>query len=177
MIDNEFIYETSCTFNTMYLLNLVNQSIAHKSIKQHQRLVKDDPYLTSIRQQIPMLTPIWNFYKLEPYAMIPVHVDAQRNCALNIPLQGTDQSKTSFYNSIGPENFVYDSTKILHWAKHDLAKVFEFNLTQPTLIKNNVPHGVINGPHRRIILSWSITLDFTFEQAKLILKDQSIDFS
>lgn len=177
MIDNEFIFETGLTFDSAYLLDLVTRSITYKNTKQHQRLVKDDPYLDSIKQQIPVLSSIWNFYKIEPYAGIPVHVDAQRNCALNIPLQGTDQSLTSFYKSVGPENLVYDSTKVLHWAKHDLEKIFEFSLTQPTLIKNNVPHGVINGPHRRIILSWSINLDLSFEQAKLIFKDRSFDFS
>lgn len=177
MIDNEFIFETEYTFNTVYLLDLVKQSIAHKNTKQHQRLVKDDLYLTSIRQQLPILSSIWNFYKIEPYADIPVHIDAQRNCAFNIPLQGTDQSATAFYESVGPENLVYDPTRVLHWAKHDLEKVFEFSLSQPTLIKNDVPHGVINGPHQRIILSWSINKDFTFEQAKIIIKNKTFDFS
>lgn len=177
MTDNEFILETGLTFDTAYLLDLITRSVKHKDIKQHQRLVKDDPYLSYINTQIPVLASRWNFYNLAPYAIIPAHVDALRTCALNIPLQGTIDSKTSYYKSVDPAHLVYDSEKVLHWAKTDLEQIYEFSLIKPTLIKNDIPHGVVNGPHRRIILSWSISIDVPFEQAKLFFKDKTIDFS
>lgn len=177
MIDNNFVLETSLKFDTSYLLNLVNRAIQHRDIKRHQRLVIDDPYLNSIKQQFPILSSKWNFYNLEPHVNIPPHVDALRNCALNIPLQGTADSKTLFYKSVSSENLVHNDEKALYWAKNDLEKMYEFSLLNPTLIKNDIPHSVTNGPHRRIILSWSINLDTSFEQAKLIFKDKSIDFS
>jgi hypothetical protein len=177
MIDNEFILETSLKFDIPYLLNLVTCSIKHKDIKRHQRLVNDDPYLSYINSQIPELAARWNFYNLAPYANIPAHVDALRNCALNIPLQGTVDSKTLFYKPVNSENLVYDDEKVLHWAKTDLEKAYEFSLLTPTLIKNDIPHSVTNGPHRRIILSWSINIDISFEQARLLFKDRAIDFS
>jgi hypothetical protein len=174
MIDNEFIFEIDKKFDTEYLLKLVTRATSRilqkNELQEHQRLVEDDPYLKSIKIQYPILSPKWNFYRVEPYNNIPTHIDALRNCALNIPLCGTEGSKTIFYKSTGLENFEYDDKKLLHWTKHDVEKVYEFSLTNPTLIKNNVQHGVVNGPHRRIILSWSVDLALTFEQAKEIFK-------
>jgi hypothetical protein len=116
---------------------------------------------------------VWNFYDFEPNRTLNCHIDSERSCALNIPLKGTSQSSTMFYNLPIDPALEYDHTRKLNWVnnynKDD--KVFEFTLERPTLINNSIPHSVKNGPSRRIIISWSITKDINFEEAKEFFKN------
>jgi hypothetical protein len=173
MTENNYIFELGINFDVSYLLNLVSNYKKDPSLLKHQRLVENDEYLNSIKNKFQILSPIWNFYDFEPSRTLNCHIDSERSCALNIPLTGTLHSSTMFYNL--PINAVleYDNTRKLNWVNNynEDDKVFEFTLIQPTLINNSVPHSVKNGPSRRIIISWSITKDITFEQAKEFFKN------
>ena len=173
MINNDYICELDINFDNRYLLDLVNKYKQSTTLLKHQRLVEADNYLSSIKTKFEILSPIWNFYDFEPNRVLDCHIDSARSCALNIPLTGTIGSSTIFYNLPETANLEYDDTRKLNWVKgcSDNNKVFEFTLTRPTLIKNNVPHSVTNGPSRRIILSWSITKDITFEEAREFFKN------
>jgi hypothetical protein len=172
MINNEYICELSIDFDVEYLLNLINNYKQDLSLLKHQRLVTNDQYLTSIQSKFQILSPIWNFYDFEPNKILGCHIDSERSCALNIPLKGTEQSTTTFYNLPNTVDLEYDDKRKLNWVRDCNNKVFEFTLTRPTLIKNSVPHSVINGPARRIIMSWSITKGITFEEAREFFKNE-----
>jgi hypothetical protein len=173
MIDNEYVFETTFEFDLPYLEKLVSNSIKANSIKKHQRLVSQDPYLKSIKEKLPFLSPIWNFYDIFPSMHLPPHIDAARTCALNIPLRGTVGSSTIFYKPSSELKLRYDEGRVLDWVDSDLEEAFKFELTVPSLIRNNLPHAVVNGPNKRLILSWSVSTDYTFAQAKEIIKNNS----
>lgn len=174
MINNEYAYEVDFDFDLDYLENLiVTWTKKTKELKRHQRLVEEDQYLNSIKEKFPLLSSIWNYYDIFPFAVLEPHIDARRYCALNIPIRGTTGSKTSFYKLINDPKLRYDSDRVLNWVDSGLEKVYEFELNKPTLIKNDIPHSVVNGPTRRIILSWSISIDYTFEEAKKIFESMS----
>lgn len=173
MIDNEYAFETNLEFDLPYLEQLVSNAIKTNNIKKHQRLVSQDHYLKSIKDQFPFLSPIWNFYDIFPFMHLPPHIDAARTCALNIPIRGTDGSSTIFYEPASELKLRYDEGRVLDWVDSDLKEVFKFELTKPTLIRNNLPHAVLNGPNKRLILSWSVVTDYTFDQAKEIIKNNS----
>jgi len=176
MIDNEYAYEIDFNFDLIYLENLVlSWAKKNKELKRHQRLVEEDTYLNSIKEKFPLLSSIWNYYDIFPFSVLEPHIDAKRYCALNIPIRGTAGSTTSFYKLKGESKLRYDNDRVLNWVDSDIEKVYEFELTKPTLIKNDIPHSVVNGPTRRIILSWSISIDYTFEEAKKIFKDLPLD--
>lgn len=167
MINNDYVYEIGYDFDIAYLEKLIlSYASKSKDLKRHQRLVGDDAYLHSLKEKFPLLSSIWNYYDMFPFSNLFPHIDTKRFCALNIPVKGTTSSVTSFYKLTADPKLRYDSDRVLNWVDSDLEKVYEFELTRPTLIKNDVPHSVVNGPHRRIILSWSVSTDFKFDEAK-----------
>ena len=167
MINNDYAYELDFDFDLVYLENLILTFVKkNKDLKRHQRLVSEDPYLNSVKEKFPLLSSIWNYYDILPYARLAPHIDARRSCALNIPIRGTEGSSTLFYKPTADLNLRYDNERVLNWVNSDLEKVFEFELVKPTLIRNDVPHAVINGSSRRIILSWSIVINYSFDEAK-----------
>lgn len=176
MINNEYAYEINYNFDLDYLENLILTFVKkNKELKRHQRLVTEDPYLKSINEKFPLLSSIWNYYDILPNYKLPAHIDAKRSCALNIPIRGTTGSSTIFYKPTDDLKLRYDNNRVLDWVDSGLEKVFEFELVKPTLIKNDVPHAVTNGPNRRIILSWSIVIDYSFEEAKQIFQSILLD--
>lgn len=166
MINNEYAYEIDFDFDLGYLEKLITNSIKNTDLKRHQRLVANDAYLNSLKEKFPLLSSLWNFYNIVPFYHLQPHIDSARNCALNIPIIGTKGSTTIFYKTKPDLALRYDKDRVLNWVDDDLEKVFEFELTKPTLIKNDIPHAVVNGPFKRMILSWSISLDYSFEEAK-----------
>lgn len=173
MTNNAYICELDINFDIEYLLNLISNYKKDTTLLKHQRLVSADEYLTSLKNKFQILSPVWNFYDFEPNRILNCHIDSERSCALNIPLRGTNQSSTIFYNLPNNANLEYDDTRKLNWIDGctESDKVFEFTLTRPTLIKNSIPHSVTNGPVRRTIMSWSITKDITFEEATDFFKN------
>ena len=78
----------------------------------HHRTVKNYAYLQSIQDQYPFLSDIYNIYTLPPKKNIPLHVDARRNVAFNIPIKNTEKSKTIFYEYVEEPVFQYDNKNI-----------------------------------------------------------------
>lgn len=76
------------------------------------------------------------FYWLQPYAVIPEHVDNETLCGLNFIL--TDQSSPI---SFGDQHYFYESI----------------------LVNTTLPHSVVNNEHERILFKISV-FNETFEQ-------------
>lgn len=145
-----------------------NRSLATAS---HHRLAKDDEYLSSIRDRYPFLAEKYNIYTTKPYTGLPVHTDAKRNCALNIPIRGTQLSHTIFYEPVGELVTEYNPTLIVNKIMSPVKEIYRFTLTQPVIINNTIPHEVINkSSNTRVILSWSIDSKYTFADAVEMIK-------
>lgn len=114
MIRNEYVYELDIGLDMDYLNRLVtdrqNEKISGKA--NHHRLVADDPYMASLKERYPLLSPVYNIYPLPARIEIPLHVDTDRSCAFNIPIQGTEGTHTIFYKTIEPLVTRYDSKRI-----------------------------------------------------------------
>lgn len=167
MIRNQFVYELDIDLDMEYITNLVmnkqKETVDGRAI--HHRLVKDDPYMSSILKQYPLLSPVYNIYPLSAYMGIPTHIDTDRSCALNIPIKGTEDSHTIFYDGVDI-SLEYDEKRIYDLVKSPVSEVFRHTLIRPLLINNTTPHEVTNNKNsKRITVSWSFQKGVTFEQA------------
>lgn len=172
MIDNDFIYELDVNLDMPYIRDLVaRQQYATKmGLAGHQRLVREDPYLTSIREKLPFLSTTYNIYTTAPRSRIVLHTDAKRNCAFNIPIH-TEGSTTSFYKFIEEPKLIYNERFVFNEVRSPVEEVFSLTVTRPVLINNAGPHEVRNdGTANRVILSWSIMQELTFFEAKELFK-------
>lgn len=169
MIDNNFVFETNLELDKEYLIKLT-QRYTRGDLKEHQRYVDKDPYLKSIRDKFPILSPVWNLYDLIPNKELSPHIDAKRQAAFNIPLIGGELSETCFFKANEDVQKTYDDVKIVYWVNENITPEFKFTLTRPSIIDNSVPHSVVNGPSRRLIISWSLIDGISFEDAKEFFK-------
>jgi hypothetical protein len=173
MIDNGIIYETSINLDMDYLKNMIaeHQYARKQGLAGHQRLVDDDPYLRSIKKDVPFLSTVFNIYTTRPNSGIQIHTDAKRQCALNIPIANTVHSKTSFYEFAEEPNLVYNERFVFHEIRSKVNEIFSFSLTRPVLINNSIPHGVRHyGAGDRVIISWSIDDNTSFSEAREFFK-------
>ena len=177
MIDNDYVYETNLGVDLDYFKNLAlsKQNKNVEGLMNHQRLVKDDPYMESIRKQYPFLSNMYNIYTTREFNSMPIHIDAKRKCAINIPIQNTETSDTIFYELSGIPELEHVPKFVYHLVKSTAVEVFRFSLLKPTLINNSVPHSVVNSTNKeRIIISWSISDQYDFDKVKNILKFTNI---
>jgi len=173
MIDNDYIYELDINLDMSYITDLVarQQYATKQGLAGHQRLVREDPYLSSIREKMPFLSTTYNIYTTAPRARIVLHTDAKRNCAFNIPISYTEGSKTKFYKFTEEPKLIYNDRFVFNEVRSRVEEVFSFTLTRPVLINNSVPHEVTHdGEHHRVILSWSVMQELTYSEAKELFK-------
>lgn len=170
MESTDCIFEPDIDLDLDKIKNVVfeSQFSSDKTLDaEHHRIVSNYPYLKEIQTQYPFLSNTYNIYTLPGMRMIPLHVDAQRSAAFNIPIKNTKDSETIFYKYTEDPILEYDSKNIFNRIKSDVKEVFRFTLLKPTLIKNSIPHMVINNSiEPRIILSWSVNKEYTFEYAR-----------
>lgn len=167
MIRNQFIYELDIDLDMEYITNLVmkKQDESVNGRATHHRLVSDDPYMTMIQKKYPLLSPVYNIYSLPANKGIPLHIDRDRSCAFNIPIQGTEGTHTIFYNGDNIK-LEYDSNRIYDLIKSPVTEVFRHTLIGPLLINNTTPHEVTNEKDSmRVTVSWSLQKGTTFDQA------------
>ena len=178
MIHNQFIKELDIKFDYEKLKDISLESRVMPGGNKHQRLVSDNSYLSAIRERYPFFSPVYNILQLEHNQQIPPHVDADRFCALNIPLSNTRDSYTIFYDLHHPIALEYDQLRIAYMVKSDMTECFRFSLTYPTLINNgdkNYAHGVIHtGTEKRIIISWSLLKSTNFTDACKFFNDDVV---
>ncbi len=133
----------------------------------HHRLVKDEPYLVEVQKKYPFLSDIYNIYPTPPNYETPLHICPNRSCALNIPIQYTDDSHTIFYE-IGTEpDTMYNGERIYHVVSSEAKEVFRYTLTEPVIMNTLLPHKVISGPKMtRVIMSWSINFTVSYDELR-----------
>jgi hypothetical protein len=175
MIRNEFIYELGIDFDLDYIKDLVLNKKPNKvpGLADHHRRVRDDEYMTSLKEKYPCLSEIYNIYVLPKGLGIPMHIDKDRKSALNIPIQGTESTDTVFFKVEGDLEIVYDEKRIYNLVKSSVSEVFRNTLSRPLLINNSIPHRVVNRDleNIRISVSWSMLPDVTFDEAIKIFNE------
>jgi hypothetical protein len=177
MIDNDFIYELTIDLDLEKITELVKKIQFNKmpDMAGHHRLVKNDPYMSSLKDRFPFLSPIFNIYTTRPFGQIPLHIDAKRSCAFNIPIEYTEESETIFYGLVGDPVLQYNPQNVFYFVNSSVKELFRFSLVRPVLINNSGPHKVLNhSKNHRVILSWSVHEDYTFEQAKELFKKAGV---
>jgi len=168
MLNNEYAYKIDIDLDIDYLKKLVLET-EHPTVEglhPHQRLVELDDYMRSLKERFPFLSAMYNIYDCRPGVDIPLHIDAARDCAFNIPIIGTEDSHTIFYKLKDDGETEFLPTRVYNIIKSPVEETFRFTLTSPTLINNTVPHTVKNGNQRRVIISWSVNKNHSFSQAK-----------
>jgi hypothetical protein len=136
-----------------------------KDLAAHHRLVKDFPYMTQLKNKYPFLSTVFNVYKHPSGYSVPIHIDADRFCAINIPICNTEHSETIFYVMNNDVEVKYDSKRILNQINSGVTECFRFTLLKPTIIDTTKPHSVVNyGSETRIIISWSVLKPMTFQE-------------
>lgn len=165
MLQNQFIHEINLDLDIQYLKNLIDHEEESSSPHKHHRLVKNDAYLSEIKNKYPFLSPVFNVYKFGPGKALPIHIDTERYCSINIPICNTEDSTTVFYNKDPDALLEYDQQRIVNYVKSPVNELFRFTLTRPTLINTTYPHSAVNnGCNTRIIISWSVLRPITFEE-------------
>jgi len=171
MLNNNFAYELEIYLDIEHLTKIaLDPNPMIEGILPHQRLAELDPYMTYLKTKFPFLSSMYNVYDCRPGINIPLHVDSARDCAFNIPITGTEDSHTIFYKYKETENSEFLPSRVYNVIKSSVEEDFRFTLRRPTLINNSVPHEVINGNHRRVIISWSVKKDYSFTEAKELFK-------
>jgi hypothetical protein len=146
----------------------------------------NDKIVVQFESKYEWLGNRFNIYQLKKGSW-PIHVDLGRNCSLNIPVKNCNETKiTRFYK--GSYNFgtvldnfsdttpkvKLESNNIIGFVTNNLDVDFEHVLTVPTIIRNDLPHDVINYNNDiRVIVSWTCRYDF--ETTGKMLKRENYD--
>jgi|TARA_X000000950_G_scaffold279359_1_gene371996 hypothetical protein len=169
MIRNNYVFELP-NFDTKELFKFVS-----KQIPDNWYMMDDDKIVCNYDSQYSWLGNRFNIYQLKKGSW-PKHVDLGRSCSLNIPYHNCDETKvTRFYKSKNELKYgtVYDSfsdakpkvnlksNDMIGFVTSDLELDFEHVLKVPTVIRNDLPHDVINyNDDVRIIISWTCNKKF-----------------
>lgn len=178
MINNNYVYELTDEFDTDYLRQLIHKMKTSYSLLPHQNLVDSDSYLSSIKKKYPFLSSVFNVYQTAPSRSIPLHIDSKRNCALNIPIMNTEASYTVFYKHKDDTDNILKNVpeRVYDLVESPVEETFKFTLTNPALVNNSVPHKMLNfGNKTRIIISWSVQEQYSFEEIKYQLTNTSLE--
>jgi hypothetical protein len=172
MINNDYAFTPTIDLDLLQIKKIVleNLNVKIPGMASHHRLVNSDNYLRLLRDRYPFLGNLYNIYSTSQSYITPIHVDAARNCALNIPIVNTENSHTVFYKTNNNITSKEISERVYHLINSEVTEVFRFTLTCPTLINTKVPHGVLDsGSKTRIIMSWSVSDQYNYSEVKKFL--------
>lgn len=159
MINEAYIFKPNMVLDILKLKEIVFRNLNRFSpdLKTHQRRVEDEPYLVELKSQYSFLSKLYNIYPTPPGYTVPIHICPDRGCALNIPIQYTDDSYTVFYEPKDDLKMSYSVPRVYNIIESEMIEVYRYTLAEPVIMNTLLPHGVFGGPARtRIIMSWSI---------------------
>lgn len=138
-----------------------NINFPEPKLATHQRYVEKEPYLLELRKKYSFLSKLYNIYPTPPSYVVPIHICPNRGCALNIPIQYTEDSYTVFYEPKEKLEMFYSVPRIYHIIESEMTEVYRYTLNCPVIMNTKLPHGVFGGPKMtRIIMSWSIDPEY-----------------
>lgn len=150
-------------YDSLYQVCL-SPSKESRKLLPHQRYVSDDKYMQAIRDKYPFMGSLFNIYFIKNG--LPIHIDAKRKCALNIPVKNTQDSSTIWYHNSDTIKTEYDPQMVVHTVKTTVNEECRMTLSKPTLMKIDVPHSVENKSREpRVTISWALPMDIDYEEA------------
>lgn len=170
MINEKYIFIPNIDLDIDKLKRIVfkNLNTFEETLATHQRYVKNEPYLVELKEKYPCLSELYNIYPTPANYTVPIHICPKRGCALNIPIQYTEDSHTVFYEPAEELKMNYNVPRIYHVIESEMIEVYRYTLDRPVIMNTLLPHGVFGGPKMtRIIMSWSILT--SYEETKKIL--------
>jgi hypothetical protein len=168
-MNNQYIFSPKIDLNLGLIKSIVYRHLNKfiPGMATHHRLVKDEPYLVSLKKRYPFFSDIYNIYPTPQGYITPIHICPDRACALNIPIQYTEDSHTIFYELDDSASLVRNDERIYDIVESGATEVFRYTLTEPVIMNTLLPHGVIGGPEKtRIIMSWSISFDTSYDELR-----------
>ena len=126
--------------------------------ENYHRLVIDEPYMQSIRNEYAFLSSIYNIYEFD--GGIPAHIDQDRKCTLNFPLWNCADTSTVVYEipktNTADDRWMYPLSYPVDTSQCE--ELYRFELNQPLLFNVEYPHEVVVPANSapRISISWSI---------------------
>lgn len=160
MFNRNFVFIPDMDLDISKLKEIVFRNLdkTEPGLASHQRHVHKEPYLLELQERYSFLSNLYNIYPTLPNQIVPIHICPQRGCALNIPIQYTEDSYTVFYEPKEPMKTSYSVPRIYDIVESEMREVYRYTLDRPVIMNTRIPHGVFGGPKMtRIILSWSIT--------------------
>lgn len=170
MNNEKYIFKPNMELDIPILKEIVFRNLHSREtdLATHQRYVDKEPYLNQLREKYPFLSRLYNIYPTAPGYTVPIHICPNRGCALNIPIQYTEDSYTVFYEPKEELSMSYSVPRIYHIIESEMKEVYRYTLEHPVIMNTKLPHGVFGGPKiTRIILSWSI--DPEYEDTKRLV--------
>ena len=163
MINEKYIFKPNIELDVSKLKEIVfrNLDSLEPNLATHQRYTSKEPYLTELKERYPFLSKLYNIYPTAPGYVVPIHICPNRGCALNIPIQYTEDSYTVFYEPKDKLEMTYSIPRIYHIIESEMVEVYRYTLEYPVIMNTKLPHGVFGGPKTtRIIMSWSIDPEY-----------------
>lgn len=163
-MNEKYIFKPNIDLDISKIKEIVFRNLykSNPNLASHQRYVSEEPYLVEIREKYPFFSNLYNIYPTPPGHTVPIHICPSRGCALNIPIQYTDDSFTVFYEPTGEMEMTYVVPRIYHVINSEMIEVYRYTLTEPIIMNTLLPHGVFGGPKMtRIIMSWSIGTSYS----------------
>ena len=171
------LYEKECELAKIDYVSIYNSlSINGKSDPNIYCNVDSVPILKRLHSKYPFFNKEISIFKIDGTKCSdnnwPIHVDAGRKSALNIPIINCNlNAVTCFYEEPTPfqNKFIPIQQYHISLITGDLKIVDSFSLVMPTLINTAIPHSVINnGEGSRVIMSWGSMLGFNELVNKII---------
>lgn len=169
-MNHKYIFKPNMDLDISKLKEIIfkNLNVREYNLATHQRYTDKEPYLVELKEKYPFLCNLYNIYPTEPNYVVPIHICPNRGCALNIPIQYTEDSYTVFYESKGRLEMTLNVPRIYHIIESEMTEIYRYTLTEPVIMNTKLPHGVFSGPKMtRIIMSWSI--DPEYEDLKKLM--------
>jgi hypothetical protein len=171
LVNEKYIFVPDINLDILKIKEIVfrNLNKIDPNLATHQRRVETEPYLKELKEKYTFLSELYNIYPTPPNYIVPIHICPNRGCALNIPIQYTEDSHTVFYEPVEELKMKYSIPRIYHIIESEMKEVYRYTLDRPMIMNTLLPHGVFGGPKiNRIIMSWSIII--SYEEAKKIIK-------
>ena len=167
IMDNKYFFYPNIEFDLDTIKEIVKRRLNDTvpELASHQRPVSSEPYLIELKTKYSFLSPIYNIYVTGPGVNMPTHIDAKRNCTLNIPIQNTENTYTVFYEAEDETDVVNVKERVYDVVNSKLKEIHRFSLLHPVIMNTKIPHGVIGAPDKtRVVMSWSALPDITYTQ-------------
>jgi hypothetical protein len=133
----------------------------------HHRNVKDEQYMVELKERYPFFSDTYNIFYTPPGYIVPIHIDFDRHCTLNVPIDYTKDSHTIVYDMGDNASLKRVDERVYDIVESEATEVFRYTLTEPVIMNVKLPHSVIGGPLRaRLILSWSVNSDTSYEELR-----------